>query len=119
MNEEVACLLLTEFLQRVGPENIAHQTVSGGFLKAIDSFDILKGVQLWAETAVDTEELLVHDRRQRQRAERFDAGLVDLFAVFMLAFEFKGEIIRKMSALVVATQQPQCVGIPDLQRPEI
>lgn len=76
-------------------------------------------MQFRTKTAVDTEELLVHDRRQRQRAERFDAGLVDLFAVFMLAFEFKGEIIRKMSALVVATQQPQCVGIPDLQRPEI
>lgn len=76
-------------------------------------------MQFRAKTSVDTEELLVHDRRQRQRAERFDAGLVDLLVVFMLAFEFKGEIIRKMSTLVVATQEPQCVGVPDLQGPKI
>lgn len=33
------------------------------------SLDILEGMQLRAETTVDTEELLVHDRRQRQSAE--------------------------------------------------
>lgn len=68
---------------------------------------------------MDTEELLVHDGGQRQRAERLDARLVDLLVVLVLAFELKREIIRKMSALVVATQQPQCVGVPDLQRPKI
>lgn len=68
---------------------------------------------------MDTQKLLVHDRRQRQRAEGFDAGLVDFLAVLVLALELKSEVIRKMSALVVASQEPERVGVPDLQGPEV
>ena len=81
--------------------------------------DVLQGVQLRAETTVDTEELLVHDRRQRQRTEGFDARLVNPFAILVLALELEGEVVRQVATFVVATQEPEGVGIPDLQRPEI
>lgn len=68
---------------------------------------------------MNTQELLVHNRRQRQRAEGFDASLVDFLAVLVLTFEFECEVIRKMSAFVVASQKPECVGVPDLQSPEV
>lgn len=33
----------------------------------------------------------------------------------MLAFEFEGEIVRQVPALVIASQKPKCIRIPDLQ----
>lgn len=76
-------------------------------------------MQFGTKASVNTQELLVHNRRQRQRAEGFDASLVDFLAVLVLTFEFECEVIRKMSALVVASQKPECVGVPDLQSPEV
>ena len=49
------------------------------------SLDIFEGMQFRAETTVDAEELFVHDRRQRQRTERFQTCLVDPFTIFVLA----------------------------------
>lgn len=68
---------------------------------------------------MDTQELLVHDRRQRQGAKGFDAGFVDALAVFVLTLQFEGEVICQMPALVVTSQQPQRIRVPDLQGPEV
>jgi len=40
VNEEIRSSLLSEFLQRVGPENIAHQTVSGGLAEAVNLYRV-------------------------------------------------------------------------------
>jgi hypothetical protein len=37
----------------------------------------------------------------------------------VLAFQLEGEVISQVTAFVVATKEPQGVGIPDLQRPQI
>jgi hypothetical protein len=68
---------------------------------------------------MNTEELLVHDRRQWQRAKRLDARFIDTFAVFVLTLQFKSEVIRQMPTLVVTPQQPECIRIPDLKGPEV
>jgi hypothetical protein len=68
---------------------------------------------------MNTEELLVHDGSKGKRAERFHASLVHLLRVLMLAFELEGEVVGQMAAFVVATKEPQGVGIPNLQRPQI
>jgi hypothetical protein len=33
--------------------------------------------------------------------------------------QFEGEVIRQVPALVVATKQEECVGVPNLERPQI
>ena len=76
-------------------------------------------MQFGAKTPMDTQELLIHDCRQWQCAEGFDASLIDFLAVFVFALELEGEIICKMSAFMVASQEPKCVGVPDLESPEI
>jgi hypothetical protein len=76
-------------------------------------------MQLWTETTVDTEELLVHDRRQRQTTEGINASVVDPFAIFMLALQLEGEIVCQVATFVVTPQKPERIGIPDLQRPEV
>ncbi len=81
--------------------------------------DVVKGVQLGAQPAVDAQELLVHDGRQRQAAERLHAGLVDGLGVLVLALQLEGEVVGQVTALVVATQQPERLGIVDLERPQV
>ena len=66
------------------------------------SLDIFEGVQLRAETTVNTEELLVHNRRQRQRTERLDTGLVDPFAIFVFALQLEGKVISQVATFVVS-----------------
>lgn len=55
---------------------------------------------------MDAKELLVHNGRQRQRAERLHTGIVYLLRVFVLAFKLEGEVVRQMPAFVVTAQQP-------------
>jgi hypothetical protein len=74
-------------------------------------------MQLGAQTAMYTQELLVHDRGQRQCAKRVHAGFVDCLGVLVLALELECEVISQMSAFVVSAEQPERVGVPDLQRP--
>lgn len=68
---------------------------------------------------MDTKELLVHNRRQRQRTEGFDARFIDPFAILVLALELESKVVGQMATFVVATEQPEGVGVPDLQRPEV
>jgi hypothetical protein len=50
-------------------------------------------MQLRTQATVDAEKLLVHDRCQRKRAERFHAGLVDIVTVFVLALQLESEVV--------------------------
>ena len=61
-------------------------------------------MQFGAQTAVNAEELLVHHSRQRQRAEGLQTGLVDPFAVLVLALQLEGEVVCQMTAFVVTPQ---------------
>jgi hypothetical protein len=53
--------------------------------KAAHAAQIVQRVQLWRESSMDAQELLVHHRRERQVAERFHAGVVNGFRVLVLA----------------------------------
>lgn len=68
---------------------------------------------------MNTEELLVHNSCQGQTTEGFHARIVDLLRVFVLAFEFEGEVVCQMPALMVATEEPEGIGVPDLERPQV
>jgi hypothetical protein len=61
-------------------------------------------MKFWAETTVDTEELLVHNSRQRQRTERLEACLVNPLTIFVLALQLEGEIVCQMTAFVITSQ---------------
>lgn len=37
----------------------------------------------------------------------------------MLAFQLECEVVREMAALMISTEKPESVGVPDLQRPEV
>jgi DNA recombination-dependent growth factor C len=68
---------------------------------------------------VNTQKLLVHNSGQGKGAESVHASLVDGLGVLVLALELESEVISQMTALVVSAEQPERVGVPDLQRPEV
>lgn len=81
VNEEIRSSLLSEFFQRVGPENIAHQAVSGGLAETVNLYrgqsriatnirnslaytsKIIQGLELRTQSTVNAQELLVHNCR--------------------------------------------------------
>lgn len=71
------------------------------------SLDVFEGMQLGAETTVNAEELFVHNCRQRQRTEGLQACFVDPFAIFVLALQLKGEVVRQVATFVITPQQPK------------
>lgn len=83
------------------------------------ALQIVQCVELRAQTSVYTQELLVHDSGQRERAEGIHAGFVDSLGVFVLTFELECEVVGQMATLVVTAQQPERVGVPDLERPKV
>lgn len=76
-------------------------------------------MQLGAETAVDAEELLVHNSSQRQGTERLHASIINCFRILVLALEFESEVIGQMATLVVAAQEPQSLRVVDLEAPQV
>lgn len=55
---------------------------------------------------MNAKKLFVHDRGQRQSAERLHTSFVNLLGIFVLALQFEREIVCQMSTLMVATQEP-------------
>ena len=83
------------------------------------ALEIVQGVELWRQSSVNAEELLVHDGCQWQGTERLHTGLIHILRVLVLTLQLEGEVISQMATLVVTTQKPQAVWVPDLQRPEV
>lgn len=61
-------------------------------------------MQFRAQTAMDTQELLVHDSSQGQTTEGFHAGLVYDLGVLVLALQLEGEVVGQVTTLVVSSQ---------------
>ena len=76
-------------------------------------------MQLGAETTVNTQELLVHNSSKRKSAEGLHASLVNGLGVFVLALKLEGEVVGQMATLVVTTHEPEGVGVPNLEGPEV
>lgn len=69
MYKEFRSLFLSKFFQRIGPQEIAHQSMCGRLPEAVDLAQVIKSVQLGRESTVNAEELLVHHSGQRERTE--------------------------------------------------
>lgn len=76
-------------------------------------------MQLGAETTVNTQELLVHNGSKGESAEGLHASLVNGLGVFVLALKLEGEVVGQMATLVITTHEPEGVGVPNLEGPEV
>lgn len=80
---------------------------------------VVERVQLGTQTTVDTQELLVHNSSQGKAAEGLHAGFVHGLGILVLALQLEGEVVSQVATLVVASQQPQCLGVVNLERPQV
>lgn len=101
VGEVFGVLLVAEVFERVGPEQVAHRPERGRLLEPVQLANVVQVVYFGGEAAVDAEELLVHERRQRQAVEGVHARVVHLLRILDLALLFEGEVFSEMPALVV------------------
>src|SRR3954467_2908948 len=70
----------------VGPKQIAHGTLVRHLLYPVQSTDVIKRVNARRETSVETEDLVVNERGERQEVEQVCEVLPDVgVAVFAQA----------------------------------
>ena len=79
------------------------------------ALQVIKRMELRAQSSVYAQELFVHNSSKGKRTEGVHTGLIDSLRVLMLAFELEGEVIRQMATFMVTAEQPESVGIPNLQ----
>ena len=79
--------------------------------------NVVDRVELWRYATVYAQKLLVHDRGERQRAERLDACVVHAFRVLVLALGLEGEVVGQMAALVVSAEKEERVWVANLETP--
>lgn len=85
VDEEIRSFFLTKFFERIRPEDVAHQPVGWGFAETVDTSEVVKSLQLRAQTAVDTQELFIHDGGQGKGAETVHTSFVHTLGVFVFA----------------------------------
>lgn len=83
------------------------------------ALEVVQSVQLGAQSTVNAKKLLVHNSRERKGTERIHAGLVDSLGVFVLAFKLEGEVVGQVATFVVSSQQPERLGVVNLETPEV
>uniref|UniRef100_A0A182J1E9 Uncharacterized protein n=1 Tax=Anopheles atroparvus TaxID=41427 RepID=A0A182J1E9_ANOAO len=116
---EVRVLLVAEVLERVRPEQITHGAERRRLLEPVQLPDVVQLLDLGRQAAVNTEELLIHERRQRQAVERVHARVVHALRVLNLTLLLKRKVFCQVTTLVVAAQQKQGRRVAELERPQV
>lgn len=78
-------LLVAKVLERVGPEQVAHGTERRRLLEPVQLAHVVQRVDLRRQAAVHAQELLVHERGERQAVERLHARVVNALRVLDFA----------------------------------
>lgn len=100
---------------RVRPQQVAHGSLVGHFHLSVDLLDLFQGVQVWRESSVQTEDLVLDDCSQRQQVEEVGVVLPDVgVAVLAQAFVVESVDLGNLSGLVVASQDGDSILEPNL-----
>ena len=84
--------------------------------EAVDDFNLINRVNAWAESAVNTEDLVVDDTAQGEIVEHVGEVMPDCgVAVFPRAFGVEAVRLGDTARLVVATNEVDSVWVAQLQ----
>lgn len=103
---------------RVGPEQVAEETVVGDIGGADDALDLLHGLEIRAETSVHAEDLLVDDGSNREAVEAVCESFPEADVVTTLAFVVETVDSVDGGTLVVATEEEEVLRVLDLEGEE-
>lgn len=95
----------------VTPQQIAHGSFVGDLLQAVEGSDVVEGVDGGAESAVQAEDLPVHQRGQGQKVEQVGEMLpYRRVAVFTKALVVEPVYLGDLPGLVVTAED--CYSLP-------
>ena len=104
---------------RVAPEQITHGPFVGDLLDAVQGADVVEGVDGGGEAAVETEDLVVDEGRQRQVVEEVGEVFPHVgVAVFAEAFVVEAVDLGDLPGFVVASEDGDALGVADLEGDE-
>ena len=84
--------------------------------EAVDDFNLINRVNAWAESAVNTEDLVVDDTAQGEIVEHVGEVMPDCgVAVFPRAFGVEAVRLCNASTFVIAADQMNSVGVSELE----
>ena len=102
---------------RIRPHQVAHRAVVRHLLLPVDDADLVERVDRGREAAVDAEDLVLDDGREREVVE--DLGAIPPHVdrtVLAQALVVEAVDLRDLPALVVASDERDAVGVAHLER---
>lgn len=91
----------------------------GWFAEAVYISEVVNSKKFRGESTMYTEKLLVHDRCEREGAERLHASIIHTLGVLMFTFNFEGEVFGQTTALVISTEKEYRAWVVYFERPQI
>ena len=103
----------------VGPDQVAHGSLVGDLLDAVEIPGMVEGVDGGAESAVEAEDAVLHDGRHGEVVEGVGEVLPYVgIAVLSEALVVEAVHLGDLATLVVAPEDGDAVPVPDLERHE-
>lgn len=104
---------------RVTPHQITHRPVVGNLLLAVESADLIKGVDRGRETTVDAENLVINDCSQCQIVEDLSAVAPNINrTVLSKALIVKAVDLGDLTRLVVSSDEGNSLGVSHFEGKE-
>mmetsp|Transcript_22241 Transcript_22241/g.66826 ORF Transcript_22241/g.66826 Transcript_22241/m.66826 type:complete len:212 (-) Transcript_22241:561-1196(-) len=99
----------------IGPQEIAHRARAGYLNLAVNESDLIERRNSWRQPAVDAENLVVHNGRQRKVIEDISAQLPNVCrAVLAETLFVKAVHLRDLPRLVVPPKDRHAISPPHL-----
>lgn len=89
------------------------------FLYAVESSDVVKGIDTWGKTSVEAENLVVNERSERKIVEEICKELPYVrIAVFSKTFVVEAIDLGNLAGLVITTKDCDTLWISDFESNE-
>lgn len=103
----------------VRPQQVAHWALVWHFLDAVKRSDVIKRVDAWGQTAVQTEDLVVDEGGQGEVVEEVCEVLPDVcVSVLSETLVVEAVDLGDLARLVVSTEDSDALRVSDLQGDE-
>ena len=100
----------------VRPEQVAHGTLVGHFNLSIDLPYLLESIEVWRQSSMQTENLILHNSRKGKEIEEISVIFPDVcISVFPEALVIEAIDLCNLSALVIASKNRNSILKADFE----
>ena len=102
---------------RITPQQVAHGSFVGYLLDSIECADVIEGIDGRRQTAMETEDLIVDERGEREKVEEIGKELPHIgIPIFAETLIVEAVDLRDLTRLVVAAEDGDPAWVADLER---